>query len=111
MSALRLEMMRTCSARAFQTSQSRRFISGRHQPRTKFEFDVASKAGKVGVDDGVGRGASWARRGLLWAGELAWLACVAHCLKEHILEPCAVHGPSMQPTIEHKSWLLIDKVS
>ena len=111
MSAARLELLRVCYARALQIPKSsRRFSSGRHQQRTKFKIDVASEGAEARVHDKLGEGSSWARLGLLWAGELAWLACVAHCLKEHVLEPCAVHGPSMQPTIEHKSLLLIDKV-
>ena len=95
MSAVRLELVRAFSARVLPTSKSRRF-SSRHQRRIKFKIDVASKAGKARVHDGFGKGASWARQGLLRAGQLTWLACVAHCLKEHVVEPCAVHGPSMQ---------------
>ena len=106
MSSLRLGSLRAYYAKARQTSTSRSFsVSSRHQRRTNFKND-ASKPGQ----DGPGQGTRRARQGLLWAGELAWLFCVAHCLKEHVMEPCAVHGPSMQPTIEHKSWLLIDKV-
>lgn len=106
MSALRLGLLRGYSTRV-QTSTSRRFsVSSRHQRRTNLKSDEASKPGQDGLGQGTGR----ARQGLLWAGELAWLASVAHCLKEYALEPCTVHGPSMQPTIEDKSWLLMDKV-
>lgn len=59
---------------------------------------------------GGGRRGSWAQEGLSFVRDMTWLVCTYHCLKEYVAEPCLVRGPSMRPTIEHGSWLLINKV-
>ncbi|CAN0020371.1 unnamed protein product, partial [Hapterophycus canaliculatus] len=47
---------------------------------------------------------------LSFVRDLTWLLCVFHCVREYIAEPCLVRGPSMRPTIEHESWVLVNKV-
>lgn len=69
--------------------------------------------GSAGGDQqkkGGNRRGSWAQEGLSFVRDMAWLACTFHCLKEYVAEPSLVRGPSMRPTIENGSWLLVNKV-
>ncbi|CAM9453119.1 unnamed protein product, partial [Ectocarpus sp. 8 AP-2014] len=53
---------------------------------------------------------SWGQEGAKFVRQMAWFVCAYQCLREYVVEPCLVHGPSMRPTIEHNSLLLINKM-
>lgn len=59
--------------------------------------------------DGKANGNNWQRR-FRYLTEIAWGLCVVHCVRRYVMETCYVSGPSMQPTIQENSVLLIDKV-
>ncbi|CAM9959122.1 unnamed protein product [Pylaiella littoralis] len=61
--------------------------------------------------DGGDEGRStWGQEGWAFARDVTWVACLYHCLTAYVAEPCAVRGPSMRPTIEDGSWLLVNKM-
>ncbi|CBN73966.1 conserved unknown protein [Ectocarpus siliculosus] len=57
-----------------------------------------------------GSSSSWGHEGAKFVRQMAWFVCAYQCLREYVVEPCLVHGPSMRPTIEHNSLLLINKM-
>lgn len=63
--------------------------------------------GKYGGKRGTGRNLESRLQQVVY---LAWAICVVHCIKQHVLETAYVRGPSMQPTIEDNSVLLVNKV-
>lgn len=84
----------------------RRFGSRSRGARVVGGGSVSSGGRKKGGDGRRG----WSREGFVFLRDVSWMFCTYLCLKEHVAEPCLVSGPSMRPTIEHNSWLLINKV-
>lgn len=109
MSTLRMGYVRTSSLRG--VLAPRWPGSGKRSSNAKTRLcqtrQHSSRTAEVGSNP---EGHSWARRGLAFAGELVVAACTVHCFMEFVAEPYTVAGPSMQPTIEDKSVLLVNKV-
>ncbi|CAN0045621.1 unnamed protein product [Scytosiphon promiscuus] len=114
MSTLRVGVVRACNAyhRAFRSPGTRRSLGSNSNKRDARVVGGGSAHGERQQqrgDNGGGGGNNWSEQGLIFVRDLTWLLCVFHCIREYVAEPCLVHGPSMRPTIEHESWVLVNK--
>eukprot|EP00903_Cladosiphon_okamuranus_P014589 g13530.t1 len=90
------------------TSSSRAFGSSSARGGTRFVGRGSAGSGQQ--KKGGDRRGGWAQEGLSFVRDMTWLVCACHCVKEYVAEPCLVRGPSMLPTIEDGSWLLVSKL-
>lgn len=117
MSTLRAGALRACAAysRAFRTPGTGRSLGSNSSGGNARVVGGGSTDGQRHQQQhnrrDNGGGNNWSEQGLVFVRDLTWLLCVFHCLREYVAEPCLVRGPSMRPTIEHESWVLVNKVS